>query len=143
VGIGIGWFISRMVLKQLGGEPDYVAEIAGKVAVGDVSMDIDTKGKAEDSVMVAMSKMVGTIKGLVADIRMLAEAAVAGKLATRANADKHQGEFKAMVKGMNETLDAVIGPLNVAAEYVDRISKGDIPVHPRHGKTERGVCHHH
>ena len=28
---------------------------------------------------------------------------------------------------MNETLDAVIGPLNVAAEYVDRISKGDIP----------------
>jgi methyl-accepting chemotaxis protein len=24
-------------------------------------------------------------------------------------------------------LDAVIGPLNVAAEYVDRISKGDIP----------------
>ena len=28
---------------------------------------------------------------------------------------------------MNQTLDAVIGPLNVAAEYVDRISKGDIP----------------
>ena len=28
---------------------------------------------------------------------------------------------------MNETLDAVIGPLNVTAEYVDRISKGDIP----------------
>jgi len=24
-------------------------------------------------------------------------------------------------------MDAVIGPLNVAAEYVDRISKGDIP----------------
>ena len=30
-------------------------------------------------------------------------------------------------QGVNETLDAVIGPLNVAAEYVDRISKGDIP----------------
>ena len=28
---------------------------------------------------------------------------------------------------MNDTLDAVIGPLNVSAEYVDRISKGDIP----------------
>ena len=28
---------------------------------------------------------------------------------------------------MNEILDAVIGPLNVAAGYVDRISKGDIP----------------
>ena len=28
---------------------------------------------------------------------------------------------------VNQTLDAVIGPLNVAAEYVDRISKGDMP----------------
>jgi methyl-accepting chemotaxis protein len=32
-----------------------------------------------------------------------------------------------VVEGVNATLDAVIGPLNVAAEYVDRISKGDIP----------------
>ncbi|MGO8759035.1 MAG: methyl-accepting chemotaxis protein, partial [Terracidiphilus sp.] len=32
-----------------------------------------------------------------------------------------------VIEGVNDTLDAVIGPLNVAAEYVDRISKGDIP----------------
>ena len=36
-------------------------------------------------------------------------------------------EFRPIVVGVNATLDAVIGPLNVAAEYVDRISKGDIP----------------
>ena len=35
--------------------------------------------------------------------------------------------FKAIVDGVNNTLDAVIGPLNVAANYVDRISKGDMP----------------
>ena len=58
---------------------------------------------------------------------MLSKAAVDGKLDTRADASKHQGDFAAIVKGVNETLDAVIGPLNVAAEYVDRISKGDIP----------------
>jgi methyl-accepting chemotaxis protein len=40
---------------------------------------------------------------------------------------KHQGDFRKIVKGVNDTLDAVIGPLNVAANYVDRISKGDIP----------------
>ncbi|MEZ5335862.1 MAG: hypothetical protein R2741_11820 [Methanolobus sp.] len=28
---------------------------------------------------------------------------------------------------VNSCLDAFIGPLNVAAEYIDRISKGDIP----------------
>ena len=31
------------------------------------------------------------------------------------------------MRGVNAILDAVITPLNVAANYVDRISKGDLP----------------
>jgi len=58
---------------------------------------------------------------------VLSKAAVEGKLATRADASKHQGDFRKIVQGVNETLDAVIGPLNVAANYVDQISKGVIP----------------
>ena len=58
---------------------------------------------------------------------MLAIAAVEGRLDTRADAGKHAGDFGKIVDGVNKTLDAVIGPLNVAAEYVDRISKGDMP----------------
>jgi methyl-accepting chemotaxis protein len=64
---------------------------------------------------------------LIADANMLATAGVEGKLATRADAAKHQGDFRKIVQGVNNTLDAVITPLNVAANYVDRISKGDIP----------------
>ena len=52
--------------------------------------------------------------------------AKAGELSARANV-KAEGDYKLLVDGVNEMLDAVIGPLNVAAEYVDRISKGDIP----------------
>jgi methyl-accepting chemotaxis protein len=58
---------------------------------------------------------------------MLSKAAVEGKLETRADAAKHQGDFRKIVEGVNNTLDAVIGPLNVAASYVDQISKGAIP----------------
>jgi methyl-accepting chemotaxis protein len=76
-----------------------------------------------------MKKMVEAIQELIKDASMLSDAAIAGKLATRADASKHQGDFQKIVVGVNETLDAVIGPLNVAAEYVDRISKGDIPPH--------------
>ncbi|PZA14121.1 methyl-accepting chemotaxis protein, partial [Azoarcus communis] len=64
---------------------------------------------------------------LVADAAMLARAAVEGKLATRADASRHQGDYQRIVQGVNDTLDAVIGPLNVAADYVDRIAKGAIP----------------
>ncbi len=67
------------------------------------------------------------LKALIADTNALIKAAVEGKLATRADASKHQGDYRKIVEGVNNTLDAVIGPLNVSAEYVDRISKGDMP----------------
>jgi methyl-accepting chemotaxis protein len=125
--IGLGIFISRVVLRQLGGDPKEVGDVANLVAVGDLSRDIALASGDTTSVMASMKKMVDTIKLLVADASMLSDAAIAGKLATRADAAKHQGDFQKIVVGVNDTLDAVIGPLNVAAEYVDRISKGDIP----------------
>ena len=67
------------------------------------------------------------LKALIADADFLVKAAVEGRLATRADASKHQGDFRKIVQGVNDTLDAVIGPLNVAAKYVDDISKGAIP----------------
>jgi methyl-accepting chemotaxis protein len=125
--VGLGIFISRIVLRQLGADPKEVGEVANLVAVGDLRREITLNSGDTTSVMAAMKKMVDTIKALVADARMLSDAAIAGKLATRADASKHQGDFQNIVAGVNETLDVVIGPLNVAAEYVDRISKGDIP----------------
>nr|WP_319540305.1 methyl-accepting chemotaxis protein [uncultured Methanospirillum sp.] len=61
------------------------------------------------------------------DARMLSQAAVEGKLSTRAEVSRHQGEYRRIVEGLNKTLDAVIMPLNMTAEYVDKISKGTIP----------------
>jgi methyl-accepting chemotaxis protein len=61
---------------------------------------------------------------LVADAGMLATAAVEGKLATRADATRHGGDYRRIVEGVNRTLDSVIGHLNVAADYVDKISRG-------------------
>ncbi len=75
----------------------------------------------------AIESVRANIKELVKDASMLANAAVQGKLDTRADASKHKGDFRKIVEGVNNTLDSVIGPLNVAAEYVDRIAKGDIP----------------
>ena len=125
--VGLGVFISRAVYRQLGADPREVGEVANRVAVGDLDREIVLNSGDTASVMAAMKMMVETIRALVADTVMLSDAAVAGKLATRADAARHQGDFRKIVAGVNDTLDAVIGPLNVAAEYVDRISKGDIP----------------
>ena len=57
----------------------------------------------------------------------LANAALESRLDTRADAEKFEGNYRRIIVNVNDTLDAVISPLNVAAEYVDQISKGDIP----------------
>ena len=212
-----GFFIVRNLMRQLGGEPAFAAEVASKVASGDLSTQIKLNAGDTGSVMAAMKRMSDTIvmllnemahmssehdkgdidvvvdvnkfqgsfnsmakgvndmvnghintkkmaincfsefgkgnldadieklpgkkkfineaidlvrsniRALVADAAMLSQAAIEGKLSIRADADRHQGDFRKIVQGVNDTLDAVIGPLNVAADYVDNISKGSIP----------------
>jgi methyl-accepting chemotaxis protein len=70
-----------------------------------------------------ISKEIEVTKG----VTDLVEAAKAGRLDTRADVETFEGNYATIVQGVNDTLDAVIGPLNVSAEYIDRISKGDIP----------------
>ncbi|WP_148208200.1 methyl-accepting chemotaxis protein [Methanosphaerula palustris] len=67
------------------------------------------------------------INGLINDAGMLAEAAVEGKLSIRADATKHKGDYGKIIEGFNQTLDAVIGPLNIAADFVAKISAGIAP----------------
>jgi methyl-accepting chemotaxis protein len=67
------------------------------------------------------------LKSLLNETNKLVEATLAGKLTTRANPEETNFEFRAIPEGINRTLDAVIDPLNMAAEYVERISKGDNP----------------
>ncbi|MBN2663534.1 MAG: PAS domain-containing protein [Bacteroidales bacterium] len=50
-----------------------------------------------------------------------------GRLDKRTDTSKFEGNYKMIVEGVNTTLDNVVKPLNVAAEYIDRVSKGDIP----------------
>lgn len=97
-----------------------------QISEGDVSTDIEVRDP-QDEIAPALKRTIETIRDLISEATMLSNAAVEGKLDTRGNADGFKGGFKDIVAGVNATLDAVVGPLNVAAEYVERISRGDIP----------------
>jgi len=74
-----------------------------------------------------MKSMAGSINDLVAETNMLIDAANKGKLDLRGKADKFTGSWNELVAGINRLVDSFVSPINVTAEYVDRISKGDIP----------------
>ncbi len=111
------------------GFTDNLQSIVGglqQISNGDLSREW-VAADDKDEIAPALKQVRANLQALVADAALLNQAAVDGKLATRADANKHQGEYRKIVQGVNDCLDAVIGPLNVAAGYVDRISKGDIP----------------
>jgi methyl-accepting chemotaxis protein len=75
----------------------------------------------------SLNRCIDAVNLLVADAGDLVKAGVEGRLATRADTSRHQGDFRKVVEGVNDTLDAVIGPLGVAARCVDEISRGEVP----------------
>jgi methyl-accepting chemotaxis protein len=66
------------------------------------------------------------LKRLIADTGLLAEAAVQGRLEVRADVTHHQGGFRAIVQGINDTLDAVIGPLTEVSRVLAAVEQGDL-----------------
>ncbi len=53
------------------------------------------------------------IRAMMADLAMLSRAAIEGRLGTRADVSRHQGEYRGIVDGINRLLDALVGFLDV------------------------------
>ena len=69
LGAAAAWFITRSLIKQLGGEPGYTAKIAGSIAHGDLSIAIDTKESDRGSLLVEMKEMRNSLVGIVQQVR--------------------------------------------------------------------------
>ena len=103
-----------------------VIETMHQISAGDLSADIEPKDD-QDEIIPALKQTIDTIRGLIAESVMMSQAAVAGRLELRSNADDFNGGFREILVGFNHTLDALVVPLNVAAECVSKIGCGIIP----------------
>jgi methyl-accepting chemotaxis protein len=99
----------------------YVTAIAG----GDMTAKMD-RASDDDQIHEWLMLLKSNIGHVVGDADTLVKAAVEGRLSVRADASRHSGEYRRIVDGLNNTLEAVVAPMNVASEFIERISKGDI-----------------
>jgi methyl-accepting chemotaxis protein len=95
-----------------------------KIADGDLSTEMKAKD-AQDEITPALMTTINSLRALVAEANMLSKAAVAGQLATRGNADKFKGGYRDIVTGVNQTLDAVVGPVNEAMKVSNEYAAGN------------------
>ncbi len=65
----IGMLISRGLLKQLGGEPDYTSNIVSAIAAGDLTVDVKTHPRDSISLLFAMKSMRDSLAKVVGNVR--------------------------------------------------------------------------
>ncbi len=110
-----------------------VIEILEHVANGDYAADLAAivrRGKASehDTYRPTTIRMMQSIDTLALDAQTLFQAAVEGRLSVRGDVARHQGQFRNIMQGVNDILDAVIAPMQEAGSVLRRIAEGDLTV---------------
>jgi len=86
--IGAGVVIIRGLLKELGGEPAYAADIVKSIAARDLAVAVETRPNDHDSMLAAVRCMRDDLAGAVAEIRSGTEViASASRQIASGNAD--------------------------------------------------------
>ncbi|MEN6632944.1 MAG: PAS domain-containing protein, partial [Candidatus Polarisedimenticolia bacterium] len=104
-------------------------------AHGDFSVRVDFAAADDDTapskaalerIRGAYRKFREAVETMGRDVENLAKAAVEGRLATRADAEIHRGEFREIVADFNATLDALLAPVDEARAVLERVAQRDL-----------------
>jgi methyl-accepting chemotaxis protein len=102
-----------------------VVDTMKRIAAGDLSKEVEVVDN-QDEIGPALKDTMQALKGLVDETVVLTKAAVEGRLSTRGNAKAFKGAYHDIVQGVNETLDAVLTPINEAANCLARVAARDL-----------------
>jgi methyl-accepting chemotaxis protein len=103
------------------------AECVSRLSRGDLPEKISETYRGEfDHIKQNLNQCIDAVAALLRDTNLLVEAALDGRLATRADPSKHQGNFRKTVEGVNRTLDAVVSPVREAASVLELLAHRDL-----------------
>ncbi|MBF0338128.1 MAG: methyl-accepting chemotaxis protein [Nitrospirae bacterium] len=66
-------WVTKTLLGQLGGEPQYIADIAQSVADGDLAIKFETVNKSETGILLAIKHMVERLGHVVTDVSLASD----------------------------------------------------------------------
>jgi len=92
-----------------------------KIANGDLNASV-AKASDQDQIHEWLLMLRTNIHALINDTDMLAKAAAEGRVGTRIDASKHLGDYRKIVQGVNQTLEAIVAPLKATAENASTLA---------------------
>ena len=106
--------ITRGLLRQLGGEPAYAADIAQQIAAGDLTSEVNVKAGDTTSLLFAIKKMRDSLVGIVGRVREGTQAIeqasteiATGNLDLSARTEQQAGALEETASAMEELMSTV------------------------------------
>jgi len=104
------------------------AEYVDRISRGDIPETITEEYKGDfNKTKDNLNILIDTIQFVLKETDTLTKAVQNGSLELRGNAEIFVGDWQKLVSGINRLIDAFVNPINMTAEYVNRISRGDVP----------------
>ena len=114
-----GFLFWRSITRQLGGEPAQIAEIAERIALGDLAWRTDSGRKADTGALLAMMNMTDKLSRIIGEVRSGAEAlsSAAGQVSsTSQSLSQGTSEQAASVEETSSSLEQMSASITQNAE---------------------------
>jgi len=102
-----------------------VAESANFLAKGNLDKKVEVRSD-KDILSKNINSAVDSLQNLILETDKLTHEAKSGNINVRGNAGKFEGSYRELITGINETLDAVVTPINEAADVLEQIANKDL-----------------
>ncbi len=105
------------------------AKAIAAISRGEIPDYIDSDFKGDfNALKENLNRCILAINNLVQDSNALIDGALEGRLDFRVDDSRHEGDFRKIVRGINEALDALTNPINEGLEALEQVAAGDLRV---------------
>jgi methyl-accepting chemotaxis protein len=122
----IGYYVYRLLTRQLGGEPAYAAEVMREVAAGKLDMTLLVKPGDRTSLLYSIKTMIDKLKSVIDGQRRVIEAANHGEFTERVDLAGLEGFQKEMGQGLNDLVTTTGTSIDDVVEVMRALSEGDL-----------------
>lgn len=121
----LSYFMGRkMIVKPVVG----LVNVADAIAAGNFDQRIRISQRDEIGALAgAFQTMQTTIQRVLLDLQGLIQAIQEGRLTARGEIEGYSGSWRDLIGGINNVIEAFVGPITVTAATLARISNGDVP----------------
>ena len=107
ISLALGLLVTRVIVRQLGGEPAYAADVVKRVAEGDLTVDVQLRNGDNSSLLASMRQMTEKLRAIIGDVRMTADALASASEEVAASAQALSQNASEQAANVEETSASV------------------------------------